>query len=103
VTMAQFFGFGLKAKLSLGVSRAWVGFKPILKKARGFVAVGCELTSIVSESSLGLGMVLNLGTGPGAVLDSSSGPGTDSLLIHFPVTSRLPRRLFRWIFSLTKR
>jgi len=33
-TVAQFFGLGLKPKLSLGVKSAWFGFKPILKKAR---------------------------------------------------------------------
>jgi hypothetical protein len=77
-TVAQFFGLGLKPKLSLGVRSAQVGFKPILKKTRGFVTAWRELTSIVLESSLG--------PGTRAVSDLGSGSGSDSLLIHFPVT-----------------
>jgi hypothetical protein len=52
VIMAEFFVLGLKPKLSLGVRSAWVGFKPILKKARGFVAVGREPTFVDLESGL---------------------------------------------------
>jgi hypothetical protein len=52
----QFFGLDLKPKLSLGVRKARVGFKPILKKARGFVTAGRELISVVSKSGLGPGM-----------------------------------------------
>jgi len=82
-TVAQFFGLGLKPKLSLGVKSAQVGFKPILKKARG--TAGRELSSVVSESSLGSGTVSN--PGPDAVSDPDSDPGTDSLPFHFPITS----------------
>jgi hypothetical protein len=68
-------------------------FKPILKKARGVVATGHELTFVVSESGLGpgtgsnSGTVSNLGTSPYAVSDlgAGPGPGTDSLLIHFSI------------------
>jgi len=51
------------------VSSARVGFKPILKKARGFVTAGRELTSVVSESGWGQGSVSDPGTGPNAVSD----------------------------------
>jgi hypothetical protein len=91
-TMAQFFGLGLKPKLSLGVKSARVWFKPILKKARGFVTAGRELTSVVSESGLVPGLVSdpgiasNLGTGPDAILDLGSDPSIVSLPFHFPVT-----------------
>jgi len=84
---------GLKPKLSLGVKSARVGFKPIMKKARGFVIARCELNSAVSESGLGSGLVLDLGTilnpgtGPNAVLNPFSDPSTVSLPFHFPVTS----------------
>jgi hypothetical protein len=87
MTVAQFFGLGLKPKLSLVVRSARVGFKPILKKARGFVTAGCELTSIVSEFGLGPGLVLDPGRCPDAVSDSGLDPGTNSLLIHFSITS----------------
>lgn len=61
--MLQFFGLDLKPKLSLGVRKARVGFKPILKKARGFVAAGREFISVVSKSGLGPGMVSDQSTG----------------------------------------
>jgi hypothetical protein len=83
MTVAQFFGLGLKRKLSLVVRSARVG----LKKARGFVTAGCELTSIVSEFGLGPGLVLDPGRCPDAVSDSGLDPGTNSLLIHFSITS----------------
>jgi hypothetical protein len=52
-TVDQFFGLGLKPKLSLGVKCARVGFKAILKKARGSVTVGREINSTALESGLG--------------------------------------------------
>jgi hypothetical protein len=82
-TVAQFFGLGLKPKLCLSVKNARVGFKPILKKARGFVTAGRELTSIVSKSGLGQGSVSNPGIGPDAVSDPGSYPGTDFFLFIF--------------------
>jgi hypothetical protein len=57
VTVVQFFRLGLKPKLSLGVRSARVGFKPILKKVRGFVAARCEPTFVDSKSILGLGAI----------------------------------------------
>jgi hypothetical protein len=98
--VAQYFGLGLKPKLSLGVKSARVGFKPILKKARGFVTAGCELTSVVSESGLGSGTVSNPGTDTNAVSDPGFDPGIDSLLIHCPLLLWLPWRLFRRRFTL---
>jgi hypothetical protein len=50
--VTQFFGLGLKSKLSLGVKSARVGFKPILKKARGFVTA---VLDSVSASDPGYG------------------------------------------------
>jgi hypothetical protein len=40
-----------------------------MKKARGFVTAGRELTSVVSESGWGQGSVSDPGTGPNAVSD----------------------------------
>jgi hypothetical protein len=71
VTVVQFFRLGLKPKLSLGVRSARVGFKPILKKVRGFVAARCEPTFVDSKSILGLGAI----SYPGTVWNSGSGPG----------------------------
>jgi len=89
MTVAQFFGLGLKPKLSLVVRSARVGFKPILKKARGFVTAGCELTSIVSEFGLGPGLVLDPGRCPDAVSDSGLDPGTNSVTSSAAVQEKI--------------
>jgi hypothetical protein len=95
-TMDRFFGPCLKPKLSLGVKCARVGFKPILKKARGSVTLGREINSVALEAGLssgsGLVSVSDLGTasnpslGPDTVSDPGSDPGTVSLTFHFLVT-----------------